>query len=493
MKPGLSRRDFLGSFAAFGAVGALRGFAAPAGSFLGPGAKLTFGLLSDIHCSTFKSEGNPLAGFGCETFIHALEYFRDKGVDAVAIAGDLTNHGTDEELMAVSRAWYQVFPNDEMPDGRKVAKIFHIGNHEWEGYKYGHFGKKRYLDPEEMKRHVFPFNQEAFWEKAFHEPFKKVYRKDVKGYTFICAHGPSQKKAAAKFLKAELPKLDPAKPFFYLQHPPPGGTLFGAWDGAAFDDIATELAKYPNAVSCSGHTHQTITDERAIWQGPFTAVESASLRYAGNRPGLENSGPKRNAEFRQMGLLGREQPPSRQGLLVTVYDDRIVFARREFVTDGALGPDWVVPLKANVRPYGYKVRADAEPAPAFAEDAKVSISEEYEGKNRGGATCRQVKVTFPAALPSAKGRSRALSYEVRVLQTMGDLVRFPCLARRVLSKGVNRPEALEPKEVELVLNAGEIQHECKLEFEVTALGCFGRRSKPIISEPTKLKGVVVKW
>mgnify|MGYP003318140832 CR=1 FL=1 len=182
-----------------------------------------------------------------------------------------------------------------------------------------------------------------------------------------------------------------------------------------------------------------------------------------------------------------------QGLMIYVYDDRIVFTRREFVTDGSLGPDWVVPLKANVRPYGYKVRADAEPAPAFAENAKVSISEEYEGKNRGGATCRQVKVTFPPALPSAKGRSRAFSYEVRVLQTMGDLVRFPCLARRVLSKGVNRPEALEPKEVELVLNAGEIQHECKLEFEVTALGCFGRRSKPIMSEPTKLKGLVVKW
>ena len=112
----------------------------------------------------------------------------------------------------------------------------------------------------------------------------------------------------------------------------------------------------------SGHSHLSITDERSIWQGAYTAVNAGCLRYIALPSGRENSGPKRNSAFKAM-PYGKTFD-CRQGMLMDVYGDRIVFARREFVTGESLGPDWVVPL-AGEKLMRYAPRAAASKPPKF--------------------------------------------------------------------------------------------------------------------------------
>ena len=118
---GLSRRGFLGGAVAFGAVAGCRsGFFAVGGER----PLLRFGVLSDVHVRLAKGGEGFAAGYGTETLEKTLAYFRDCGVDAVIMAGDMTDCGVIGELKAVADAWFKVFPDDRAADGRKVERLF---------------------------------------------------------------------------------------------------------------------------------------------------------------------------------------------------------------------------------------------------------------------------------------------------------------------------------------------------------------------------------
>ena len=105
-----NRRQFLGAMASFGAFGAARPlFAAPAGR-----PNLVLGILSDIHLSISKGKDGTLSFAGEEMFTKALKWYRDCGVDGVLVCGDMADRGTVEELEAVARAWYSVFPDGQL-------------------------------------------------------------------------------------------------------------------------------------------------------------------------------------------------------------------------------------------------------------------------------------------------------------------------------------------------------------------------------------------
>lgn len=481
----LSRKKFLSSMFSAGVMCfAGRGFAAIPVMRQNSKARLRFGLISDIHISEWSG-----GGLDCKTFLETLRYFRDRGCEAVVIAGDLTNFGLVEELEFVAKAWYDVFPNDRAPDGRHVEKVFIGGNHDWEGWKYGKAGERKYPDRQELAAHRIMDRYAEIWRRVFREDFSKQIRKEVKGYVFLGAHWPWHDEKCAEWLAKEAATLDSGRPFFYVQHPHPRGTVYAMTDDVETDPVTKALSRFGNAVAFSGHSHRSLTNERSIWQGGFTSVATATLRNVGAIEGYENSGPRRNSEFKQMPYFERT---ARQGQFVTVYDDRIVFERREFTTGKSLGPDWVVPLSLE-RPYAYSSRKHRLPKPAFPKAAVVTIGEEYEGANRGKVPCRQVKVTFPAALPASASVGRANAYEVQVLQTQGDFTDLPLLTKRVYGGGYGFAEEDGAKTVELVLNAGEIPHECFLEITATALDSFGNRSEKISSGRTKLPGVVVRW
>ena len=113
-------------------------------------------------------------------------------------------------------------------------------------------------------------------------------------------------------------KANPGKPVIVFDHVPPYDTVYNSvmWGdrGPAHRRI---LDKYPQVVSVTGHSHNSILNERCIWQGTFTAIDAGCLQ-------------------RWQGLTVGTPIKSNQGFGVIVleaYPTKLVF-RRYDVRDG---------------------------------------------------------------------------------------------------------------------------------------------------------------
>ena len=506
----ISRRFFIGGAASFGAFGGCRFFECH--DFRAGGSpNVKFGVVSDIHITNvFRGDHRTERHGGNATFRHTLEWFRDQGVDAVLIAGDMADLGLSEQLEAVAAAWYDVFPDDLAPDGRKVEKVFVYGNHDWEGHTYGDWAQKTYPDPKELERHVMRWNHGKFWEDIFHEEFTPIYRKEIKGYSFIGSHWTcgntslSDWNAAYRdfarirpFMEANGDALDPSLPFFYVQHPHPKDTCYGPWAWGHDDGAVTKcLSAYPNAIAFSGHSHYTLTDERSFWQGAFTSVGTSSLRYTGmpynerHPVGYENTTTEAKDAWKYDAVKLSGDFPSgdcRQGMLWSVYDDCIVVKRREFVSDLDLGDDWVMPLPAaEPKPFAFAERARKSKAPHFAPDARLSVVRQ-KIRNRGGKSgdgktviAATEKDAFRISVPATVADKDARLYEFEFLAEGRDgTKRVKYVIAEGFNHAPNHPKAQFPSWCAFALDdlpKGEVR------FTVTPMNCFHRRGEPLVSD-----------
>lgn len=414
-----------------------------------PGRKpnMTFGAISDIHVKIAPDGKGMRASNDTRLVVHAFEWFRDQGVDAVMIAGDLADTGLVDELKAVAAAWWQVFPGSKTPGGRHVERVFITGNHDWDAYTYdgGVFVNKLYPDEAERNANLLCKDLKGCWERIMEEPYTPVYHKKVKGYSFVGAHWdgtPCHPKCetafrhVGKWFDENGSALDPALPFFYCQHAHLQNTVYGPWAwGHDSGETTAALMKLPNAVAFSGHSHYTLVDERSIWQDGFTSLGTASLRYAGTpndefpETGFENAwgGPNNLKTMRPF------NEKDHQGMLVRVFDDCIAFSRRDFGRDKMLGGDWVMPLPAaKSQPFSFKARRAKEKAPAFPSGAAIAVAE-TAAKIRGGTNRvngkkmtvpQESKPTLSLSFPKADAvrETRAFIYEFSFIPADGKTV-----------------------------------------------------------------------
>ena len=468
---------------------------------------LTFGVVSDLHVRRVADGcDEPGCDCGCGAFRRALEWFRDQGVDAVVVPGDLSDIGLDEGLMAVAETWFSVFPDDRLPDGRHVERIIVTGNHDWEGYRYGGHAAAVYPDEAELRRHSIRFDIRGWWRKAFREEYSPFFEKTVKGYRFVCANwdtGTPDDPASdagrpfahiAGWLAANGPALDPSKPFFYIQHPHPKGTCHGpnAWghdDGAS----TVALSAWPNAVAISGHSHLPLTDGRAVWQGAFTSVGAGGMQRTGlpfrDHPpaGFENS-----AEDKENWRLGAtktmdvfDRHDCRQGSLWRVFDDRIVVRRREFVSGLDLGPDWTIPFPAKAQ-RGASVFGDQEAMaspPSFPPGASLRV-DRVLATTRGGKSPDgketvppEAKACFKIIAPSAVKDEDARLWELEFTAETEDGAKKTKL---VVPEGFNHalahPKVSAPS---FCLFARSELGKGRIRFTATPVNCFGERGVPL--------------
>ena len=502
----VTRRWFLAGATSFGALAGCRFFESNA--FRGRGKpNLTFGVLSDIHISTAAKAGESIYDAHNDlTFRRALAWYRDQGVDAVMIAGDMADKGMVEELQVVAKAWYDTFPNDRAPDGLSVEKLFVYGNHDYHGYLYDNHAAKLYPDEAERARHVLRADMAGWWRKLFHEDYAPLYRKEVKGYTFIGLHwddgtgletGYGKCPSGAElegYLAANAKTIDTTKPFFYFQHPHPKDTCYGAQAWGHDEGFVTRaLSKFPNAIAFSGHSHYSLTDEHSIWQGSFTSIGTSSLRY-GCLPdddvpprGYENA-ESEVAEAKPFNALkltpkydgGGFCPDCRQGMLCRVYDDCIVIQRRDFLSEEDVGADWVFPLPvADSKPFAFAQHAKTIGAPEFPEGAKLSIRN-CRATNRGAkATGNRAAVesveqpafelTIPAAIASAA--NRVWRFEITITPEKGG----DSVTRYVLAEGFNKSVTTpRAQSVTKCILACADMPKGDLICRVTPVNCFAR-------------------
>ncbi|MBQ9893556.1 MAG: metallophosphoesterase [Bacteroidales bacterium] len=470
----MDRRVFLKSSACAAALAALDFPAAEAKGKPRGKCRLKVGILVDVLVRHTHAE---------EKFIRALKYFRDNKVDAVMMAGDLIDNGLLDQYGTAVRAWYSVFPNDSYPDGTKVERLFLYGNHEIEGWRYK-ATVAQFEDEAYRKRNAIGFHKEKVWEDFWHEKWEPVYLKEIKGYVFIGAH---------YFDKWHVPGLEeffervkdrlPAgnKPFFYFQHPHPKGTCSAPWVWGQDNGKSTALlSKYPNVIALSGHSCTSITDERSIWQGAFTSVNCGALIYivpTGGRENTEVYHAREKVPSQMKPIINFDAP---QGMIMEVYDDRVLFRRHEFTFDEDLGT-WDVPTDVSRRPYSFEYRRQHEKAPRFPAGAAVEVSAPKPGKDRYGTEQEQVTVYFPSA-PSTQDSPRALDYEIQVEEAGVDVF-LGVLTKRVFSE---RYVFGEKKEAEIpvrcVFSVNELPKDRPYRFAVRPCNAFGRKGEAIYSE-----------
>ena len=433
--------------------------------------KLQIGVLSDIHIRTEKN---------IPVFQKALQYFRDKGVDGVIIAGDMADWGLEHQLQWVMDTWNKVFPKDKAPDGRHVERLFVYGNHDVEGIKMTPF-KKAYTPEEQLKiaQREFVNNDRAkVWKKIFKEDWSPIYIKEIK---FIGAHyvNHTEIPALESFLNKHKNELQGTKPFFYIQHMHPKNTCSAPWTwGQDGGKVTQLLSAFPNCVSFSGHSHTSLTDERTIWQGAFTSVGTASLSYVVPFGGRENSIVFQTKDKIPSQMPVMKCPDGQQGQYMTIYDDFITLERHDFVYDQPLGDNWIIPVPFNGA-LSFKSRTQKAKAPQFQTGDKVSVTR-AEGQDRYGVKQQQLTVHFPTALKMRAG-IRAFDYEVEAHVQIADVDKILCI-KRVFSSKYYLGEAQDQDEAVCVFSENELLPKQKTRFAVTPVECFGKKGEAIYSE-----------
>ena len=446
-----------------------------------------FGVLSDIHLV-------PADARSVEKFKSTLRYLDLRKVDGVVVCGDLTHRGSIPALMGFGRVWREVFPLDRRSDGGHVERLFVYGDHETENMycavytnnwaREGCLEEMRMLD-------IYSNDRALLWKRAFGDDYHPIERRRVKGYDFVLAHIVMGEEPGLRWGEPlYIPGLeeffatntfDKTRPFFFVQHKIPRGTVGGDKIWGQDDGRTTDLlAKYPNAVAFCGHKHRNATEERMCWQGAFTAFMVPGHFALATEEGRENgvSSGDRPSHSPQLQMPRLDTSEASQGFVMSVYDDRIVVERREFAKGGEVAPPWVVPLP-NDGSMSFAERAARAAVPQFGKGDVVAVRE-ICGYDRSGRATEQLSVEFPP-INGGKNLPRAYDYEVTVILKKAYVRRVVGMKRVFSSKCHLAPE-WDTVPIVCLFGKNELpsDHDT-LEFEVRPANAYGAQGEPIRS------------
>lgn len=287
-----------------------------------------------------------------------LRVLKNNDVDMILFAGDIGDCGTRFAFQTYADAMDEVFGAD-----KPIVQTI-MGNHD-------------YWNPNAFAaiRHI-----EAFEDITGQSPWTHYV---VNGYHFIGAspnYGSmtSAYNITADWLDKELEKASAdsdGKPVFVMTHNQPKHTSYGSedWGDTTLNKV---LEKYPNVINFSGHVHYSLLDERSIWQGAYTVINTQSLSYTELEQGKENGTIPPNATATPMGYI------------LTFSADKIDVHRINFA-DGTVGYEekkdmlWSFPLPyVNDGRYTFDKRKANNQAPVLknttgsiaAKDGKVILS-----------------------------------------------------------------------------------------------------------------------
>ncbi len=184
-----------------------------------------------------------------------------KGLDAVLVAGDLTDDGRKDQFNAFYAAM-----NSVLREGTRflgVTAKSHDGN--------------------------------TMTRKEVHEYYTALtgngadFHTVINGFHFIGLSASDHDEVhyddgQIAWLRAQLEEAaaeDPRKPVFVIHHEHVRNTVYGSSDfeGWGVTDFTDVLNDFPQVVDFSGHSHYPLNDPRSVWQGAFTAVGTGAIYY----------------------------------------------------------------------------------------------------------------------------------------------------------------------------------------------------------------------
>ena len=461
----LSRREFIGGLAVTFASALARRLSAEAAA---NEPLLRFGALSDTHLQVTDDP---------DQLGRVFRWLHDRNADAVVISGDITEQGLNTEIDFLVRIWNDAFPGGKAADGRKVEKFWVWGNHDYSDASY-----MRRMPPEKLaeqiKVSVFG-DKDAAWRRIGEGAFPgETFTKTIKGFSFVGTHWKHEDETVA-WLKAH-PEVDTSKFFVYVQHPQPAETVFyTAHKRKSHKGLREEIRAYSNCFMVAGHSHRSLSDDLALWQGDFTVLGAGSTKSVSVRGGYENS-PGVPAPGKYVPhTRAVESGKASQGSLVSVYRDKVIVERMEFYRGQILGDALELPLPLERHPDDPFVIAAQAPAPEFPEGAKVEVSLRPKSKDRLGRVEAQFKVWVPYA--QKQGRfGRVVDYVFEALDAeSGDvLVKrktlqdfYTCSEKKAMEEGGRCKFAVAD------LPAGK-----SVKFRVTPRNAAGKGGRSLVSE-----------
>ena len=347
----ISRRGFLESIAALGAVSCLPAWCADEHPVL------TVGLMSDTHITRERSS--------IERTRLAMELFKKLGVGVMAHVGDLANWHFEEAYAYYRETLDAVFP----PSSPRPVLLYAFGNHDA-------------LEPSRRK------GPRSSWQgdrrKLFADMAERLgidhgYSdlKVISGYPFLIfpeSFDNGLTLADYERILAETCAKFPSGPVFVLEHPPAYQTTYNSC--FQYPPRRAVLDKFPRVVEISGHKHASVKNELCIWQGTFTAVQTSCLQQW---CGL-NVGDR---------LVKKE---SWCVCVMEVFRSRLVFHRYD-VRDGVeykKDAPWTVPLPfvPDAAPLAVATRRQTERTAVFPAGTSPSVDVD-------GTPFSRVQVKFP--------------------------------------------------------------------------------------------------
>ena len=468
----LARREFLKeSMATLGFL-ALPGtplFAAPADWKPAKKPNLVVGILSDTHLQSGGDGVTPHVGFPLTYVTNAMKLFRERNIDAFMHLGDAAHRGKNVEIQYHRDIFEKFFPHGKAKDGHKVEKLLVVGNHELYGNVAagaGAWAPHIWKDPVERAKHVLCGDLPKHWEQTWGEKYEEVWHKEVKGYHFFGRHWETDEMKLAEFVNAKAGEcsLKGPRPFFILSHERNHFAFFNA------------LREYTNAVAFCGHWHMSNADWKTIFLGDFgfsffPTIQVGACRMDGaNYLDSKERLAKGDLTIKQIDrstAWSEVKNPSRQAMIVNVYDDMVVFERHEVGKGGKLGPDWVLPLgEFKPHPFSRDELKKVVGEPQFGNKAKLVVD-----KGTNGA----IKIKIPMA--DGNPDSRVYAYEIVVV---GDDPKAK-LFKNAFFEGANAGIGHEPNRgiTEVEIPAAELPAGKKLTIAVRPVSSLGTKGKTI--------------
>jgi len=400
---------------------------------------LRIGLLTDTHVTKDPAS--------CLRFEQAMETFRREKTDVICHLGDFGEihsvPGYQECRRIIEKTW---------PD-EKARPVFLSA--------FGvHDAFNCVLPPDAPK-------------DAENKPFAMMQRYlgfsaglyetvDVRGVPFVSIPENFDMKRADAALASAAAKF-PEKPIFVLLHTPgaetvPDAEQWGSWPAREL------LAKYPNAVHLSGHSHWTILDERCLWQGTHTEINAGCLTKWGEPSHLME------------GVMVAEL--SSRALVVRRFD---VVAKEEY----RCCEPWTIPLPfdAKAAPYRIEARRARAKRPVFAEGTALKAAffdhRHLRWDNFG------YRVSFPECADAAR-------YRLELKRT--DRAGTPPFVQEIEGYYWLR-EGERPKEHNLTLSYGHFEPNATYRLSVTPLDFFAQGGEPLVAElrPTAAETRETVW
>lgn len=347
---------------------------------------------------------------------YTLRWFKNEGVDAVIVPGDMTNAcdydipswSADYSLREMYR-FHEIF--NRVFTGTETQLISIYGNHD-----------QFVQDTEKLNG-----GSCTPWKDVFQETYSHVFIRKVNGYTFVCANWGYESEAVP--FVAEAARKSNGRPVFYMQHGAIANTTTASdpkRDHEIFQGGTLSVKDHLCCVAFTGHTHAPLTDERCIWQAAdpespkCTVISCSSLNY-----GCPEIMP-----------VNGESCNTKHAMLMDVCGNRITLRRLNFYTDEMLalterrkteqifrncttscGKDWIF-TSGEGKPYDPVSRAaDAKPI-QFPPTATAGV---YRGD-------RELRVTFPAAIPPDTSDNMLFSYRIECTDFEGKLCAYTELA-----------------------------------------------------------------